>query len=328
VNKIDIPLLADGEEHFNIPGPRDEMKLFLRRLGATGAPLGRSVLYVHGATFPSALSIAYRFGERSWRDALCEAGFDVWGLDFYGFGHSDRYPEMASDAASDAPPLCSAADASHQLKSAVDFILAHEALGSISVISHSWGSMSVGLLAAEHPTMMDRWVLFAPLAQRSARRYENPPAFPAWRLVSVEDQWARFTEDLPSNEDPVFSAAEFEGWAQAYLDSDPHSRTRTPPAVATPCGPISEILRAWHGELSYHPAAVAIPACIIRGEWDGLVTDVDSRWLFDALARSPDKRDIKISKGTHLMHLEKMRWALWQESIAFLQGPPASTPKS
>jgi hypothetical protein len=32
------------------------------------------------------------------------------------------------------------------------------------------------------------------------------------------------------------------------------------------------------------------------------------------------KRDIKISRGTHLMHLETMRYALYRQSIAFLQG--------
>jgi len=29
--------------------------------------------------------VAHRFDGKSWRDALNEAGFDVWGLDFYGF---------------------------------------------------------------------------------------------------------------------------------------------------------------------------------------------------------------------------------------------------
>ena len=36
--------------------------------------------------------------------------------------------------------------------------------------------------------------------------------------------------------------------------------------------------------------------------------------------QSPIKRDIKISRGTHLMHLEAMRPALWRESINFLIG--------
>jgi hypothetical protein len=42
--------------------------------------------------------------------------------------------------------------------------------------------------------------------------------------------------------------------------------------------------------------------------------------LFDAFKASPIKRDIMISCGTHLMHLEAMRYALYRESIAFLSG--------
>jgi hypothetical protein len=41
-----------------------------------------------------------------------------------------------------------------------------------------------------------------------------------------------------------------------------------------------------------------------RGEWDGLMLDEDAHWLFNAFTQSPDKRDIKIGRGTHLMHLE------------------------
>ncbi|HEY9569320.1 MAG TPA: alpha/beta hydrolase, partial [Thalassobaculum sp.] len=63
---------------------------------------------MHGATFPSALSVRYRFvtetDDRSWADALCAAGFDVWALDFLGFGDSERWPAMAGPAAAQ-PPL-------------------------------------------------------------------------------------------------------------------------------------------------------------------------------------------------------------------------------
>jgi hypothetical protein len=34
----------------------------------------------------------------------------------------------------------------------------------------------------------------------------------------------------------------------------------------------------------------------------------------------PIKRDIKIGRGTHLMHLEAMRYALYRESVTFLLG--------
>src|SRR5258708_32861123 len=121
--------LDPSEQHFRIPGPREGLSLFLRFLPAanTGFEPRRAVLYVHGATFPSALSIAHRFDGKSWRDALNEAGFDVWWLDFYGFGHSDRYPEMDQPAAVN-PALCVAGDAAGQLEAAIRFILAHQDL--------------------------------------------------------------------------------------------------------------------------------------------------------------------------------------------------------
>jgi len=85
MNAIPAPKLDPCEQHFRIPGPRPGLQLFLRRLEPVR---GRAhpVLYVHGGTFPSALSIAHRFDCYSWRDALCEVGFEVLALDFHGFG--------------------------------------------------------------------------------------------------------------------------------------------------------------------------------------------------------------------------------------------------
>jgi pimeloyl-ACP methyl ester carboxylesterase len=313
------PQLDLREQHFRIPGPRKGMWLFLRFLRAENTTPRRALLYVHGATFPSALSIAHRFDGQSWRDALTTAGFDVWGLDFYGFGHSDRYPEM-DQPATDNSALGVTEDAAKQLEAAIRFILAHQNLEKISLISHSWGSMPAGLIAGTHSALIDRWVLFAPIGRRGPRRYETPTSFPAWRIVTLEDQWNRFVEDVPAQKPPVLSKVHFEEWGRRYLDSDPESRSRSPAGVKTPLGPFSEIIKAWHGHLAYDPALVRSPIAIIRGEWDGLMLDDDARWLFNAFTQSPAKRDVKISRGTHLMHLEAMRLALWRESINFLEG--------
>ncbi len=90
--------------------------------------------------------------------------------------------------------------------------------------------------------------------------------------------------------------------------------------MAVPAGPVADIQAAWHGELRYDPALVRAPVSIIRGEWDSLTTDADARWLFDALSASPVKRDVKIGRATHLMHLEAARYALYREAEAFLRG--------
>jgi len=309
--------LDPTEQTFLVDSGREALRIFLRRLPSAGSASRGSVLYLHGATFPSALSIAFRFSGRSWRDALCEAGFDVWALDFLGFGGSDRYPEMETEAQAHGP-LGLAEEVLAQVETAVRFIVDHDRRKQLSLITHSWGSMPAGLFAARHPTLVGRIVMFAPLCQREGPRYTPRPTLPAWKLVTIEEQWARFVEDAPVGEAPVLSRDDFAGWAKAYLDSDSGAQARTPPAVKVPTGPLVEILRAWHGQLAWDPTEVRAPVAIIRGAWDGLVTDGDARWLFDRLVRSPDRRDLKIGRGTHLMHLEAMRGALWRESIAFL----------
>jgi pimeloyl-ACP methyl ester carboxylesterase len=316
MNLISTPKLDPREQHFRIPGTRQGLQLFLRRL----EPVERQahpVLYVHGGTFPSALSIAHRFDGYSWRDALCEAGFDVWGLDFHGFGSSDRYPAMDERPEAHAS-LCRAADAAEQVAAGVRFILEYSGRHRLSIIAHSWGTLPAGCFAGAHPQLVDRVVLFGPIARRTPAGDQKPPTAPAWRIVTLADQWSRFIEDVPANEPPVLSRAHFDEWGERYLDSDPGSRARDPIGVKVPTGPFNDIRHAWHGEFPYDPGLVRAPVAIIRGEWDGLIPDTDARWLFDALAASPDRRDIKIGRATHLMHLEVMRHALYRESIAFL----------
>src|SRR3954468_12191867 len=128
--------LDPREAHYRVASPHPGLTLFLRHLPPRNAASDHVVLYVHGGTFPSALSIAHRFDGRSWRDALCDAGFHVWGLDFHGFGElSDPYPEMAAPAHRNAP-LGSAENASRQLEAAVRFIVAHHGVPRISLVAH------------------------------------------------------------------------------------------------------------------------------------------------------------------------------------------------
>src|SRR6266581_5680320 len=155
-----FPKLDAGEEHFRIPSHHHGLSLFLRYLPAfrETEPRRNVVLYVHGGTFPSALSIAHRFDGRSWRDELCAAGFHTWGLDFHGFGNlSDPYPEM-SEPAQNHGPLGRAESASRQLERAVRFICEHHGVPSISLIAHSWGTIVTGRFAGRAPELVDRLV--------------------------------------------------------------------------------------------------------------------------------------------------------------------------
>jgi hypothetical protein len=88
---------------------------------------------------------------------------------------------------------------------------------------------------------------------------------------------------------------------------------------------LQDIAAAGAGDLGYDPSLIRAPLAIIRGEWDSLITDTDARWLFDSLKASPVKRDVKVSRATHLMHLEENRPALYRETQAFLSGGDCQT---
>jgi pimeloyl-ACP methyl ester carboxylesterase len=311
--------LDPSEQHFRIASGVEGLDLFLRYLPTQDRQAGAAkvVLYVHGGTFPSALSIAHRFDGRSWRDELCARGFDVWGLDFLGFGSSDRYREMAEPAERHTA-LGQADTASRQIEQAARFICAHHGVPRISIIAHSWGTLAAGRFAGTNPGLVDRMVFFGPVTWRSAKA--DPPRYPAWRLVSLQDQWKRFTEDVPQGEKPVLSQRHFDAWGPGYLASDVDSFTRSPASVKTPSGPWQDIANAWSGDLGYDPGLIQAPVAIIRGEWDSLATDADARWLFDELKASPLRVDVKIARATHLMHLEDNRYALYREAETFLRG--------
>jgi pimeloyl-ACP methyl ester carboxylesterase len=311
-----------AEEDFRVPFGTEGLRLFLRHLPAAPAATGeiRSVLFVHGATFPSALAAAFPFGGRSWMQDLSAAHFDVWALDFMGYGGSDRYPQMRDDSES-GPPLLRAEEASRQIETASRFIAGKEHVSHISIIAHSWGTLPAGVFATRRPELLDRLVLFGPpaLRQQAAERMFAGREPPAWN-VTIDRQRERFYGYVPAGEHPVLAESDMKLWGPAYLASDPDSTRRDPPSVRVPYGPLADLDLAWSGTFPYDPARINAPTLIIRGEWDSVTTNDDAHWLYNHLRNSPIKRDVVISRGTHVMHLEESRFQLYREAQTFLAG--------
>ncbi|HKX32557.1 MAG TPA: alpha/beta fold hydrolase [Blastocatellia bacterium] len=319
---VSVPILgAPREEHFRIAGYPSSIKLFLRHLPPTREGRGvkeNVVLFVHGATFPSASAAAFRFDGHSWMDDLSAAGFDVWALDFAGYGGSDRYPEMSVPSESN-PPLGRAEICSRQLAAAIDFIRAHRQIGRVSIIAHSWGTLAAGLYATQQPEKVGRLVLFGPPAMRHSEGAEDEGRR-AWWCVTEEAQQKRFYGYVPPGERPVMDPKHFAIWGPAYLETDADSFRRSPPCVRVPNGPVADLEDSWHGRFVYDPAKIESPVLIIRGEWDTVTTYRDAQWLYQSLRSAPIKRDVVISRGTHVMHLEQSRFQLYREVQTFLEG--------
>jgi pimeloyl-ACP methyl ester carboxylesterase len=325
-------VVGPTEETFRIPlESGSNLHLFLRHERAAGDRASGKrapVLFIHGASFPSGLAAAFRFDGVSWMDDLASRGFDVWALDFLGYGGSDRYIEMR-DPPSAHPPLGRAPAAAKQIGSAIAFIAEQTHRSRVSIVAHSWGTIAAGLYAGEHADRVARLVQFGPVTRRDQR--PDTSAAPAYAVVSEADQRTRFTGYVPRGEPPVLEPRHLAVWGPAYMATDSTSGHRAPRSVAVPNGPSADADAAWAGHLPYDPSKITAPVLIVRGEWDTITRDADARWLFDALTHAQLKRDVKISRATHVMHLEASRYQLYREVAAFLAGddqPPAPSPNA
>src|SRR5256884_1778959 len=155
--------LPPQEEPFRVWIEPEHLQIFLRHLPPTRTGPGtgkRPVVIIHGSTLPSGTSAAFRINGVSWMDDLAARGFDVWALDFLGYGSSDRYSEMNEQAA--GAPLGRSADAARQISAAVDFITQHQHVTQVDIIAHSGGSLPAGLYATQSPERLARLVIIPP----------------------------------------------------------------------------------------------------------------------------------------------------------------------
>lgn len=316
-----LPLRADlrgpdasPTQHYLLPWRHEAESL---RLAVTRQPAaGSAVLYVHGATFPAALSVGWKMDGVSWLDRLQAARMDAWAFDFAGYGGSDR-PRVFDRDATASPPFGQCEVAAGQVALVLQHIRRQRPGVPIHVIAHSWGTLPAQQAAIDHPELVSRLVLFGPVSTRGGTA--DGSRLPAWDLVTAEQQRPRQRSGLPENVATPVSEAELERWCAAYLDTDPASPQRTPRSVKIPNGAAADIQRIWSGEAVVDSGSIRQPTLIVRGEWDHITTDTDAKRLFEALSGTRDKRDVKISGGNHWLHLQPRREALWAEALSFMR---------
>lgn len=300
----------------HLPWTRDGeiLQLALTRQPAPGA----AVLYVHGATFPAALSAGWRMDGVSWLDQWQAAGLDAWAFDFAGYGGSDRPAVFQQDACS-APPWGRAEAAASQVIAVLEHIRRERPGVPIHVVAHSWGTLPARLAAIARPDLVARLVLFGPVARRDGPQAAPAPREPAWTLVTAAQQRPRQRTGMPDGLPTPVDDAELERWCEAYLDSDPTSRSRTPRSAKVPNGPGADIDALWSGTPLVDDSRIRQPTLVVRGEWDHVTTDADAARLFAALTGAADRREVKIAGGNHWLHLQPRRRALWAETLSFLR---------
>jgi pimeloyl-ACP methyl ester carboxylesterase len=313
------PTLNVHEETIHIKGPLAGLQLGLRHayLTTSTATHRPVVLMLHGAGVPVSGNPDFPLGGRSMMTALAQSGLDVWALDYYGFGDSDRYPEM-QDAPQAHPPLGQAEDCADQVDAVVEYLERDRKIDTVMLMGDSGGSLVAGVYATRRPTVVSRLILFGPETPFTAGAPAGS-ALPAYFDVTPADLWDQFTEwSQAAGKPDVLDASAFKEWAATYLKSDPTSAARTPPSVRIPNGRQADTSAIVGGKFPYDPGAIRAPTLIVMGEFDAIATYPGAQWLLKSLRQAPQRRLVLIGRGSHTIQYEAERGQLYHVMSDFL----------
>jgi pimeloyl-ACP methyl ester carboxylesterase len=310
-------------EEFLIPARDTGIELYVRNklpVGMTRFSAERTVLFVHGATYPSEVMFDLDIGAGSWMEYVARRGYDAYLLDIRGYGRSTR-PKAMAEAPNANPPFARTAEAVADVAAAVDFILERRAISRLNLIGWSWGTTTTATFATREPEKVAKLVLHAPVWTPGPNAAPAPPVpREAYRKVRLDDARQRWLGAIPEAKRAGLVPADWiERWGRALMESDPEGARQTPPVARAPNGVLVDIHGKWlQGERLYDPALVRAPTLIIGAEWDMDTPACMARGLFASLNGVPSKTYVEIGEGTHMLMLEKNRGRLLREVQDFL----------
>ncbi len=82
----------------------------------------RTLLFVHGSTYPAHTGFDIPLGGQSWMEYIASRGYDVYCLDVRGYGRSTR-PKAMDEPAQNNPPVARTPDAVKDITAVLNFIL-------------------------------------------------------------------------------------------------------------------------------------------------------------------------------------------------------------
>jgi pimeloyl-ACP methyl ester carboxylesterase len=283
----------------------------------------RTVLFVHGATYPAHTAFDLQLDGQSWMDYIAARGFDVYLLDVRGYGKSTRPPEMDQPAEANAP-IVRGDTAVSDITAAADFIRNRRNLPRITLLGWSWGTTLMATYTTRNPDKVERLVLYAPQWIRQTPSLVQGQG--SYRVVKRDQALARWLTGVPEDKKAaLIPAGWFDAWADATFATDPWGKTQTPPALRAPNGVIQDGGEFWSaGKAYYDPAKITVPTLLVHGEWDRDTPPYMAQTLFPLLVNSPGKRYVALAEGTHTIIMERNRMQLFRAVQAFLEEEPRS----
>jgi pimeloyl-ACP methyl ester carboxylesterase len=280
----------------------------------------RTLLFVHGATYPAHTSFDLKLDGVSWMDYIATRGYDVYLLDLRGYGKSTRPPEMDDKPEANAP-VVRGVTAVKDISAVVDFILKRRGIPRLNLLGWSWGTTLMATYTTENPGKVERLVLYAPAWIRTTPSLSRPAGpLGAYRAVAREQAKSRWLTGVPEDKKAaLIPAGWFESWADATFATDPVGAKMTPPALRAPNGVQQdgdEFFSA--GKPYYDPAKITVPTLLVHAEWDRDTPAYMAQTLFPLLVNAPGKRYVQLPEGTHTIMMEKNRQMLFEAVQAFL----------
>ena len=238
-------------------------------------------------------------GEYSLMNTFAHYGFDVWTMDFEGYGRSSQGAGN-SDIATGA----------EDLKAAAEVIARETDRSRFHLYGESSGALRAGVFAMSEPERVERLVLaaFTWTGQGSAtlaKRSESVEYYRTHNRRPRDRNMIRsiFTRDQPGTSDPAVA----EAMADAELkfgDSVPSGSyldmTTKLPLV--------------------DPSKLQVPVMIARGEFDGIATEDDLLNFFRKLPL-PDRELVVLPGASHSIALGTNRRQFWHVMHSFLEMP-------
>lgn len=314
-------------EEFMVPARDPGIELFVRNKrpespGSFGP--ARTLLFVHGATYPAHTAFDLPLGGLSWMDYIAGRGFDVWCMDIRGYGRSSRPPEMAAPPDAN-PPLVRGETALADIASVAGFIRDRRGLPRIAHIGWSWGAGLQGRFAADNPGLVERLVLYAPGWLREgpslAAGATGPAPLGAYRTVTQAQARDRWLTGVPeAKRAALIPPGWFEHWAGVTWATDPEGLRRNPAVLRAPNGVLQDSRDyAQAGKPWYDPGRITAPTLLVVAEWDRDTPPAMANAIFPLLTASPGKRLVLLAEGTHTILMERNRGALFQAVQVFLE---------
>jgi pimeloyl-ACP methyl ester carboxylesterase len=286
---------------------RGDIKLYLFRKNAGPAPSGHStrpILFLcHGSSVSSRPTFDLEVpghGEYSLMNKFVEFGFDVWTMDFEGYGRSS--PSAGNS---------NIADGVEDLKAASLIVEQETGQPGFHLYGESGGALRAGAFAVAQPASVRRLVLAAFTwtgkgSSTLTKRAESLDSYRTHNLRPRDRDAIRsiFTRDKPGTSDPAVA----EAMADAELKFGDSAPTGTYLDMSANL-PLVD------------PTKLRSPVLIVRGEYDGIATEEDLLNFFRSLP-VPDREFVILPGAAHSVALGTNRSQLWHTMRAFLDMPP------